>query len=93
MWSPSGITGPTLIRRFGLMMSDLQGLITKSYIANLSTHYYTCVSTPIFSLAAVAASDKSKRFQFMWFEITQDERKSRQKENHCKSGAIISVIV
>lgn len=49
MRSPSCITGPTLIRRFRLMMSDLQGLITKFYLANLSTHYHTCVSTPIFS--------------------------------------------
>lgn len=73
MWSPSGITGPTLIRRFGLMMSDLQGLISESYLANLSTHYHTCVSTPVFSpAAAAAASDKSKRFQFSSFEITQN---------------------
>lgn len=30
MWSPPGITEPTLISRYGLMMSDLQGLITQS---------------------------------------------------------------
>lgn len=30
MRSPRGITEPTLIRKYGLMMSDLQGLITKS---------------------------------------------------------------
>lgn len=88
MWSPSGITGPTLIRRFGLMMSGLQGLITKSYFANLSTHYHTCFHL-YFSPAAVAASDKSKRFQFRGFETGF----LRQKENHRNSDAIISVIV
>lgn len=30
MWGSSATTEPTLIRRFGLMMSDLQGLITES---------------------------------------------------------------
>lgn len=80
MWSPSGITGPTLIIRFGLMMSDLQELITKPYLANLSTHNHTCVSTPIFSPAAAVVSDKSKRFQLMGFEITQEERKNRDRQ-------------
>lgn len=44
MWSPPGFAEPTLIRKYGLMMSDLQGLITK-YLSNLSTHYHTSLAT------------------------------------------------
>lgn len=49
MWSPPGITEPTLIRRYGLMMSDLRGLITQSTSVTFQ-HIITPVLPPPFSL-------------------------------------------
>lgn len=49
MWGSSAITEPTLIRRFGFMMSDLQGLITESTSPTFQ-HITIPLSPPPFSL-------------------------------------------
>lgn len=49
MWGSSAITEPTLIRRFGFLMSDLQGLITQSTSPTFQ-HIIIPMSPPPFSL-------------------------------------------
>lgn len=62
MWSPPGITEPTLIRRYGLMMSDLQGLITKSTSVTFQ-HIITPLFPPtIFSPAATSDKKRGKLY-------------------------------
>lgn len=86
MWSPPGITEPTLIRRYGLMMSDLQGLITKSTSVTFQ-HIITPSFPPFFSLAAT--SDKRKRFQAcaaLWSPLVL--RPLRETEKNCAEGPL-----
>lgn len=65
MWGSSAITEPTLIRRFGFMMSDLQGLITESTSPTFQ-HITIPLSPPPFSLQQRRRKDR-KRFQSAGF--------------------------
>lgn len=49
MWGSSAVTEPTLISRFGLTMSDLQGLIIESPSPTFQ-HIIRPASPPPFSL-------------------------------------------
>lgn len=49
MWSPPGITETTLIRSYGLMMSDLKGLITKSTSVTFQHIITPPIPTPFLS--------------------------------------------
>lgn len=73
MWSPPGITEPTLIRRYGLMMSDLQGLITKSTSVTFQ-HIITPLFSPLFSLWQLhltkGSDSKSYTFAVLWPPLT-----------------------
>lgn len=92
MWSPPGTTEPTLIRRYGLMMSDLRGLITKSTFITFQ-HIITPSVPPLLSLwkLHLTKGSDSKRYTYAVVRLPLALRSPKaERKELCRKHYILS---